>query len=69
MDPKAGLDDVNKKILGPTETRTPSPQSSIPQPVAIPTAFSRLIKHTYALEHCESMDGHYASHLKVEGYS
>jgi hypothetical protein len=30
-----------EKILDPTRTRTPTPRSSSPQPVAIPTALSR----------------------------
>jgi hypothetical protein len=30
VDPRAGLDDV-EKILDPTETRTPTPLSSIPK--------------------------------------
>jgi hypothetical protein len=39
----ATLDDVEKKILGPTGTRIPSPRSSSPYPVAIPTTLSRLL--------------------------
>jgi hypothetical protein len=41
VDPRAGLDDM-EKILDPIVTRTPTPRSSSPQPVAIPTALSRL---------------------------
>jgi hypothetical protein len=41
--PRTSLDDVErKKYLVPTGTRTPTPQPSNPQPVAIPTALSRL---------------------------
>jgi hypothetical protein len=40
--PRAGLDDM-EKILDPIGTRTPTPLSSSPYPVAIPTALSRLI--------------------------
>jgi hypothetical protein len=35
-----------EKILDPTGTLTPIPQSSNPEPVAIPTALSRLQYHT-----------------------
>jgi hypothetical protein len=41
VDPRAGLDDV-EKILDPTGTRTPTPRSSSPEPVAIPTTLSRI---------------------------
>jgi hypothetical protein len=40
VDPRASLDDV-EKILDPTRTRNSDP--SIVQPVAIPTALSRLL--------------------------
>jgi hypothetical protein len=44
VDPRAGLDDEEKKkILDPTGTRTPTPRS-----VAIPTTLSRLLK-TYKM--------------------
>jgi hypothetical protein len=44
VDPKAGLDDV-EKILDPTATRTPTTWSSSPQPVAIPTTLSQLLTY------------------------
>jgi hypothetical protein len=45
--PRDGPDDVEKrKILYPTGTRTPTPQSSSPYPVAIPTELSRLLHWT-----------------------
>jgi hypothetical protein len=49
VDPRAGLDDV-EKILDPTGTRTPTPRSSSPYPVAIPTALSRLTGRTRSIE-------------------
>jgi hypothetical protein len=42
VDPRAYLDDVENKILDPTGTRTATPRSYSPLPVAIPTALSRL---------------------------
>jgi hypothetical protein len=39
--PRAGLNDV-EKILDPTVTRTPTPGSSSPLPVAIRATLSRL---------------------------
>jgi hypothetical protein len=36
-----------EKIIDSTGTRAPTPRSSSPQPVAIPTALSRLIMHIY----------------------
>jgi hypothetical protein len=42
MSPRAGLDDV-ENILNPTGTRTPTPLSTSPPPVAVPTVLSRLI--------------------------
>jgi hypothetical protein len=41
--PRAGLDDVEEKILDPTGTRTSTSGSSSPQPVAILTELSRLL--------------------------
>jgi hypothetical protein len=35
-------DDNHQKILDPTRTRTPTPPSSSPYPVAIPTSFNLL---------------------------
>jgi hypothetical protein len=40
VDHRAGLDDV-EKVSDPTETRLPTPRSSSPWPVAIPTALPR----------------------------
>jgi hypothetical protein len=41
VNPRACLD-MEKKILEPTGTRTPTPRSSSPYPVAMPTALSQL---------------------------
>jgi hypothetical protein len=40
--PRASLDDTEQKIFDTTGTRIPTPRSSSPQPLAIPTALSRL---------------------------
>jgi hypothetical protein len=42
VNPRGSLDDV-EKIPNPTGTRTPTPQSSSPQPVTIPTTLSRFL--------------------------
>jgi hypothetical protein len=40
--PRTGLDGM-EKILGSTGTRTPTPLSSSPLPVAVPTMLSRIL--------------------------
>jgi hypothetical protein len=54
--PGAGLDDV-EKILDPTGTRTPTPRSSSPWPVAMPTALSRFL--------CTQLEGKFVSVLST----
>jgi hypothetical protein len=45
MGPKTDLEDVERKNLVPTSTRTPTLWPSRPYPVAIPTALSRFVPY------------------------
>jgi hypothetical protein len=47
--PRAALDDV-EKTLDPTGTRNPTPHSSSPYQVAVPTALALLPKSRYVLK-------------------
>jgi hypothetical protein len=69
VDPCDGLDDVEKKILDPTGTRTPTPWSSSPWPVAIPTALSFLCRRlhlTWLILRPFKMETTYSSETSVD---
>jgi hypothetical protein len=48
-----------EKILDPSGTATPTPRSSSPQPVAIPTALSRLLELSHTENSVASYVGQY----------